>query len=320
MESTNSQFDLDDALESIGITVEDTKDTVEKLRDNTPKDDNVLVSATEAEKNKRFYVMEGVSEADRAQAVTDYIIPDAYRNSMFDIEKIKANIQRTRKRDKLHKVKNFNKYAGICEKILMDLRMDKLPKMSYIIGAPNGFGKTSFVTECLITLRHYRVNVVPYISLWELAQLKVENEVRLMKPFKKFTIDTPDGSVTYIDPDEQKYEVIKRPKIVVNNFSYSEYINADCLFVFLSGIESKEIESYTLKQVLSIRGAKGLPTIVMCSESLLPYENDQTLKEYVWGEIKAYSEELGTYDRVYHISCYKDKTFTLNNADDEDDI
>ena len=318
MENTKEQLDLDGAFESLGIKVEDTADMVEKFRDSTVEGSNMIVSATEAEKKKRFYIMDGVSEADRAQAVTDYIIPNAYRNAEFDISRIKENIIRARKREKIYKIKNFDKYKNVCEKILTGLRMDRLPEMSYIIGAPNGFGKTSFVTECLITLRHYRMNVVPYISLWELAQLKVENEVRLMKPFKKLTDDTPDGRVTYIEPDEQKYEVIKRPKIVVNNFSYSEYINADCLFVFLSGIESKEIESYTLKQVLSIRGAKGLPTIVMCSESLLPYENDVTLQEYVWGEIKAYSEDAGTYDRVYHVSCYKDKTFTINSDDDED--
>lgn len=317
MENTKAQLDLDNALESIGIKVEDTTGMVEKLRDNTPNDSNMVVSATDEEKLKRFYIMEGVSEADRAQAVTDYIVPFAYKNAVFDVERIKSNIKKARTREKLYKVKNFAKYQEICEKILNGLRMDKLPDMSYIIGAPNGFGKTSFVTECLITLRHYRINVVPYISLWELAQLKVENEVRLMSPFKKFTEDTADGSVTYVEPAEQKYNAVKKPKIVVNNFSYSEYINADCLFVFLSGIESKEIESYTLKQVLSIRGAKGLPTIVMCSESLLPYENDQKLREYVWAEIKAYSEDVGTYDRVFHISCWKDKTFTLNNNDDD---
>ena len=318
MENVRDQLDLDSALESIGITVEDIASTVEKLRDNTEEGSNVVVSATEEEKNKRFFIMTGVSEADRAQAVADYIVPNAYRNAEFDTERIKQNIRDARAREKIYKVRNFSKYADVCNKILTGLRMDKLPSMSYIIGAPNGFGKTSFVTECLMTLRHYRMNVVPYISLWELAQLKVENEQRLMNPFRKLTESSPGGDVVYVEPTAQKYEVIKKPKIVVNNFSYSEYINADCLFVFLSGIESKELESYALKQVLSIRGAKGLPTIVMCSESLLPYENDPKLREYVWSEIKAYSEVPGTYDRVYHISCYKDKTFVLN--DNEDDI
>ena len=75
-----------------------------------------------------------------------------------------------------------------------------------------------------------------------------------------------------------------------------------------------------LYQLLSIRGAKGLPTIAMISTSLDPYVNDYTLKELVWDEIKSTKDEADSYDRVTHISCYKKRkdSLALNDKDDDD--
>jgi hypothetical protein len=103
---------------------------------------------------------------------------------------------------------------------------------------------------------------------------------------------------------------LKTPEVITGRYSYSEYINADCLFVFTTGILKKDIESKILYQLLNIRGAKGLPTIVMVSTSLDVYTMDRKLKEQIWDEILAYSEKQYCYDRLYHVSCYRDKVGT----------
>ena len=254
-----------------------------------------------------FHVLSG---AERDQAVRERIVPQSYRDATFNIEKIKENIRAQYKLNKMYKVYKFNDYANVCNNILCTIRMKQLPDMSYIIGAPNGFGKTSFVTECLMTLRAHGYKVAPYISLWELAQIRVDNEHRIMNPYRKF-IKEDDQVVYYEQNSSDLY--IKKPQIVTNGYSYSEYINADCLFVSFTDIISKDIESHTLYQLLSIRGAKGLPTIVTISTSLEPYENDRALKEYVWDEIRNYNENRKSFDRVYHVSCYKRKDLNLNN-------
>lgn len=304
---------FDRAFESVGVNTESLNCTHEKL--NTEAESLNMTINKETERTQReealFY---GLSNADRDQAVYEKIIPAAYRDACFDENKIKSNIKtQYQKSGGLYKVYKFKDYTDICNTILSSIRMKRLPDRSYIIGAPNGFGKTSFVNECLITLRRQGYRVAPYISLWELAQLRVDNEHRIMDPYKRFKKEGSD--VVYKDPNTvQGY--MKIPTIVTTGYSYSEYINADCLFVCFTDVISKDIESHTLYQLLNIRGAKGLPTIVMISTSLEPYENDRALKEYVWDEIKDYDENKKSYDRVYHISCFKKKALGLDNKNE----
>jgi hypothetical protein len=303
---------FDNALDSIGLEVESVKNTHEKLEEESKESGMGINQQRQASGNsqKIFY---GLSCNDRDQAVKEFIVPKAYENASFDIEKIKDNLREQYLKNKIYKVKKFDKYTGICQEILSTIRMKQLPRCSYLIGAPNGFGKTSFVNECLITLRKQGYKVVPYISLWELAQIKVDNEHRIMKPYRKFKEE--NGTVIYSDPNKP-VGYSKSPEVITGRFSYSEYINADCLFVSFTDVVSKDIESHTLYQLLNIRGIKGLPTIAMISTSLEPYENDVNLREQVWNEIKAYSEKEYCYDRIYHVSCYKQKSLGINNKGD----
>lgn len=130
-----------------------------------------------------------------------------------------------------------------------------------------------------------------------------------MRPFRKY-VEGENNEVYIIDPNVSK-DYIKRPTVISNGYSFSEYINADCLFVGFSELVSKDIESHMLSQLLNLRGNKGLPTIVTISSALEPYESDKRLKEYVWDEIKNYDNRR-SYDRVIHVSCYKRKELTLN--------
>lgn len=305
-----------DAFEELGIGTEKMEDTQKKMVEEA-EEIGIDLKHTRLDKEEAGKILYSITDKDREQAVYEKLIPEAYKNASFDIEKIRANIRgQYYKCNKLYKVYRFNEYASICEKILSMIRIRELPKRSYLIGAPNGFGKTSFVNECIITLRKQGFRTVPYITLWELAQIRADNEQRITNPYQKF--EKNGDKVVYKDRPETD-EFKKKPEIVTNSYSYSEYINADCLFVGFTNILSKEIESYTLYQLLAIRGAKGLPTIVTISTSIEIYETDPLLKEYVWDEIKNYDENKYCYDRVYHVSCYKRKAFAIDSRDENVD-
>lgn len=303
---------VDDAFSSLNIKTEKLEDTVKKVEVECEKAGLAVHNKEKDEEQQKIFY--GLTDGDREQAVRDCIVPRAYKDAYFDMERIRQNlIDQFMKSSRSYMIGNkpWMKYTTTCQNILSTIRMRKLPDRSYLIGAPNGFGKTSFVMECLITLRKVGYKVVPYISLWELAQIRIENEQRLMNPYKKFEEKIDEQSYTFTNPNVTK-GFVKKPEIVIGRYSYSEYINADCLFVSFTDVISKDIESHTLYQLLSIRGSKGLPTIVMMSTSLVPYKNDRNLKETVWDEIEAYSEQSGCYDRVYHVSCYKTRMAALD--------
>lgn len=305
---TDSNVDivsLDDAFdESITTRSYDEKRITEM------REAGLYVPMDKTKKQEHRALMGGITVADRNQAVFERLIPEAYKDCSFDVEHIKRNIRDAySKSGKLYKVYKFKQYEDVCNSILTTLRLGKVPDRSYLIGAPNGFGKTSFVMECIMTLRKAGKIAAPFITLTELAQLRADDEHRLMNSFKKFSTDVKDGTTYYVENNES-HEYIKKPQIVINGYSFNEYMNAQCLFVGFSGILSKEVESNMLYQILSIRGAKGLPTIAVISTSLEPYERDRYLKEYIWDEIKNYNNSQ-SYDRVIHISCYKRKEMNI---------
>lgn len=306
---------LDAALDSVGVNTEDLEETSKKLVDEA-KENGLETYTKEDEANRAEKIFYGLTKADRDQAVVEFVVPEAYKDSSFDVDKIRENLRlQYRKSKGMYKVYRLSDYLQVCQEILSTIRMKKLPRRSYLIGAPNGFGKTSFVNECLITLRAHGFKVAPYITLWELSQIRVENEQRIMAPYKRYKED--NSGTYYLEPNVSTG--YKKPQIVTGCYSFSEYVNADCLFVSFTDTISKEIESHALYQLLSIRGAKGLPTIVMMSTSLEPYENDKALKELVWNEIKAYDENKDCFDRVYHVSCYRRKCIGLENKGEEVD-
>lgn len=304
-ENINDIVDLDDAFDEPTNTREYDEKRITEMRDA-----GLYIPTDKSVKQERKALMGRITEADRNQAVFERLVPEAYRDSSFDVEHIKRNISDAySKSGKMYRVYRFKAYEGICNSILTTLRLGKLPDRSYLIGAPNGFGKTSFVMECLMTLRKAGKVAVPFITLTELAQLRADDEHRLMNSFKKFSTDTKDGTTYYVENNESQ-EYLKKPQIIINGYSFNEYMNAQCLFVSFSSVLSKEVESNMLYQILSIRGAKGLPTIAMISTSLEPYEKDRFLREYVWDEIKNYNNSQ-SYDRVIHISCYKRKEMNI---------
>lgn len=303
---------LDNVLDDIGVKTEETSETNEKLYSEC-KEAGMSVNEPEKEQ-KQHKIFYGLSPEDRHIAVQMHIVPKAYEQSVFNEDKIRENLIRENIRNKrAYNICKFNDYVQVCNGILSAIRMKKLPARSYLIGAPNGFGKTSFVYESLITLNAHGFRVAPFISLTELAQIKYDNDNKIMKsklnPIYKYIIKDNDKLYERFQDEEGKEiigdEYVKRPDKIENLFTYSDYINSDCLFTFFTEETSREIESNTLSHILQIRGAKGLPTIVTTCNSLKLYTSQPKLKQYIWDEILAYSEKDNCYDKIYHVSCYK---------------
>ena len=305
---------------------EDNSESLEKMKVEGVENGLDIIVDVESEEKKKQERIDAkyitIDDIDRQQAVDEAIIPKVYKQSTFDRDKIKENLKVQYSKNKLYKIKKFERYISVCFGILNTFRTRQMLDRSWLIGAPNGFGKNSFVTECLITLRCQGYKVVPYISLLELAQLRVEYERILMEPYK-YKYDDKDGH-RYSEPKEYK-AYMKEPESLIGRFSFMEYVNADCLFVHFTDVISKEVESHMLYQLLSMRGAKGLPTVVMISTSLEPYINDINLRTLVWDEIltpsrlneddRTYADiagKNGSFDRVTHISTYKQRKSNLD--------
>ena len=274
------------AFESLGIDIESIDDTNKKILGEAEENDINIGQKNENRNDVRLQTFRITAE-DRHIATELQLVPKAYENATFDVDKIKENIKglyvnkSTRKITK--KVKGFNDYVSICNGILTALRVGKLPTRSYIIGAPNSFGKTSFVNEAIITLNKQGFIAVPYISLVELAKIRSDSEEKLLKPSEK----------------------VRNRFLIKNEHGVFEQVkDADCLLVKFSAQESKEIESKTLYQVLSIRADRGLPTIVTVPYSIDIYHKDINLKRYIWDEIEIAYEKENCYDRLYHVSCF----------------
>ncbi len=178
---------------------------------------------------------------------------------------------------------NFDKYIDTLNNILTTINSHKLDK-SYLIGAPNGFGKSTFVYTALKRLIARDKKVVPYISLSEIAKLKIEE----------------DDYCLYRLRNSKNKEVT-----VHSEFKWSDFVNADVLFTYLSAVESKEIESAILFNLLQLREKKGKPTVVFISTSLNPYTSDNRLRQYYWNEMLEYIPNRHRLDRLTHISTYK---------------
>ena len=299
-----------DVFDKLGIETEDVKATNIKAANEA---ESIGISLgtikrdADDEQHKIFY---GLTKEDRQLAIDASLIPEVYKDSAFNEEMIRANLieQRQELKD-AYTIRNFNEYIKTCNGILSAIRMKKMPDKSYIIGAPNGFGKTSFVTEAIITLNRHGFRVAPYITLSELNVLRVEEEKRLMSPFivnASYSSELKKERALVYTYNANRGEA-KTPRTVVGCFSFSEYVNSDCLFVALTGVNSKVVESYMLKQLLQMRSIKGLPTIVTTDTSLDIYFIDTNIKENVWVELLIKKEKQYCYDRLYHVSTYKFK-------------
>lgn len=237
-----------------------------------------------------------VSEKDKQVALTKRLIPENRIEDDFNLEIARQNILRMNKK-RAFKVHGFDAYCNVLTSILNSIRAKEKLDCSYLIGAPNGFGKTTFVTTCLKIMSKLNMQVVPFISLMELAELLKRHRERLSQISIRVNKSLGD---TEVIEDKTPNEVCWY------SYDWTEYITADILFVYFSSVDNRVIESKMLQTILKLRGTKGLPTVAFIESSIDLYTKDEKLYEYIWDDILAYkSIKNSSYDRVVHISTYK---------------
>lgn len=304
-------MDLLEKFKDSGVDIEEVNDSVENRKEKF----NSRVG---------YITMSEQTELDlRSRAVKMGLIPPEYKHATFDSDKIKANITKQQNMSGHgFRVMRYNDYFDIASEIINSIRIKQLPKRSYVIGSPNGFGKQSFATDCILASLYNGWITVPYTSLIEIAEIKAQNDKQLMRGLmgldteiaqQRFNFNTGE----YIDDPngedvEGAYSFIgnpntdfKSPLTITGRYSWSEYINTPVLICYFSGVESKAVESQILYTLLNIRSAKGYPTIAMISTALSMYEKDPVIGKFIWKEIKSYDKDERSYSRVYHVSCYK---------------
>ena len=132
MDNFNGNDDmLDDVLDNLDIDVEKAEDTSSKIDEELGKDTS-LDTASVKEPHKIFY---GLSKEDRELAVKLQVVPRAYANATFDVDKIKENIIRSMSYSPsshlpTKKIYKFNEYIDTCYGILSSIRMRQLPTRS----------------------------------------------------------------------------------------------------------------------------------------------------------------------------------------------
>lgn len=297
---------------SKGIKVKNTSEVIQDTRLVREKDDKV----------KAPTVL--ITKGDKLEAVAAGLIPNAFINCDFNETAIKENqINQMRASARRFKVVDFDKYMAVTNGLISTFISNKLPNQSYLIGAPNGFGKTSFVYSCLLKLFKQGRLCTPYISLTDLAQVKASNERSLLRGitsneyYCNERIEAHFGE-EYMEAFYADYGLptyTKKPITLIDKFSWSEYMNSDVLFCYFTDVGSKVLESEIFKTAITIRGTKGLPTIATISSSLDPYKRDVKLAEMVWNEILTYNSKKPSYDRVLHVSCWKNYSVPLKSTE-----
>lgn len=274
----------------------------DKLLDSLDINDSSKGFNTRVESIVRTGPISKITSASRDEAVRLQLVPECYKNYAFDRNRILDNMRKRNNLEKLPSIYEsvFKKYASLCENILTGFRSGQVPNRSYIIGAPPDLGLTEFVTECILEMFTRGFRTVPYITLYELADVKSVQAKVLEMPVK---LVNKNGMIT--ENINEIPEFIKRPELIYGRYSFSEYMNSSCLFVHLSDVVYKEIESKLLKQILTIRGMKGLPTIVTVGISLDYYRKDKELEEYVWRDITTRDVDNRRFDMLYYVSCYR---------------
>lgn len=228
-----------------------------------------------------------VNNADKVSILAKKLVPDARIDDEYSEDILKENLAKICEAQGCG-IKGFGEYTSALNEILVAISTGTLRK-SYIIGSPNGFGKTTFANTCIKRLDKMGYRAVPYISLFELAELRMIYERMLLGYLKK-----------RVEKDEEDTDDSEE-----FTYTWRDYLRADVVFTYLTILENKKIETAILKALLDIRGPKGLPTIVFTSSSLVPYLNDVTLKKVIWDDILAYSDDCDKADRLIHKACFK---------------
>lgn len=216
------------------------------------------------------------------RAVLEGVIPKNRAKDEFDSELAQIKIETLAQASSAMGCPNKDEYLRTLNNILVAVTNGTLDR-SYILGAPIGCSKTTFVMTCLKRLVNANKKCVPYLSLTELASIQKES-------LKAIGGRQPSGSG-------------EKP-LAAEKFHWKDFLEADVLFTYLTNYEAAVTELSILKSLLYQRGISGKPTIVMTSSSVRLYESNDMLKSMFWSDICLYDKSIRTVKRLLHCSTW----------------
>lgn len=220
--------------------------------------------------------------ASSERAVLEGVIPKNRAKDEFDSEMAQIKIETLAQASSAMGCLNKDEYLKTLNNILVAVTNGTLDR-SYILGAPIGCSKTTFVMTCLKRLVNADKKCAPYLSLTELAAIQKES-------LRAIGGKQPSGSA-------EKPEAAEK-------FKWKDFLEADVLFTYLTNYEAAVTELSILKSILYQRGITGKPTIVMTSSSIRLYESNDMLKSMFWSDICLYDRSIKTVKRLLHCSTW----------------
>lgn len=240
----------------------------------------------------------GLTMGDNESAVYNGFVPEGRMNDNYSEEILRERV--SAQYEGMYHVVNFENYITTLNNILYSITNGQNLPGSYIIGAPNGFSKTTFANTCIKILEKQGKKAAPYASLVEIFEVykKYDNKVRLKEVMDVDHEDLKGESVYPIDrsflPD------------YLTRHGMKVYLDADVLFTNLTRVNYKERELAILALLTEARAKQGKCTIIFTDISLQYYTNVDKDKMRFWDEWIDHSQGKYTSAGKYtYISCFK---------------
>lgn len=242
-------------------------------------------------------------------------------------------------------LQDYEIYKTAMKNVLASLVANKDLDYSILFSAPNGFSKTTFVYSCLKLLLLNGKNVVPFVSLFELAQKRLDymtdttwrkgdnfltdTEKKLManasygnrlKYDKKMKVSEENEEDVVEEKEEKKFidmtdseKDIYIQTIKNKSYTYKDYLDSDLLFCQLSVAEQSYIEISTLKSIMDYRGLHCKPTIIITDRNIEAYKSSigMATDVYLITDMLTKEEKYATYDRALLVAVKKDRKSKL---------
>ncbi len=132
---------------------------------------------------------------------------------------------------------HFERYLSQLNDVYNHLKNGGIVKNSVLVTSPMGYGKTTWVYNCILELKKHGYNVAPLINT---------NELKCMM------------QLHHEQPTWQNRH---------KDFTYGEYINSDVLFLSVSKGDDYVYAPKTIIEILDTRSQLSLPTIIISNWS-----------------------------------------------------
>lgn len=218
----------------------------------------------------------GHNLCDAESAVANGLIPEHRKADIFNEKRVKEVATKVGQVLQVSYVNgSFTKYLAELDNISARIRNNIKLGGSYMIYAPNGFGKTTFANECIKTLFAQEKKCVPYTSLIALARER-----------KKYI--------------ERKELFGSGGSKKANTYNWMDYIDASVVFLFVDTdmlVENKQVWGL-LSTILEERRK---PTIIFTEVPLNTRESgNQQLLNFILNNLSVDDSLWGT-DKVKYV-------------------